>query len=156
MDAITLLKADHHAVEDLLKQINDLDDAAHAQRQELFRKIDKELTVHSKIEETIFYPALKQKAKSEHDDDAMQEVLEAYEEHANVKSMLQKLESADAADETYDAKLQVLTDLVTRHVHEEEHEMFKEAKDLMDESELAQLGAKLAQAKEQLLSSADV
>ena len=34
--------------------------------------------------------------------------------------------------------------------------MSKEAKDLMDESELEQLGAKLAQAKEQLLSSAAV
>lgn len=156
MDAITLLKADHHAVEDLLKQIKDLDDSAHAQRRELFRQIDKELTVHSKIEETIFYPALKQKAKAEDADDATQEVLEAYEEHANVKSMLQKLESTDAADETYNAKLQVLSELVKHHVHEEEHEMFKEANDLMDESELEQLGVKLAQAKEQLLSSAVV
>jgi hypothetical protein len=156
MDAITLLKADHETVGDLLKQINDLDDTAHARRRELFRQIDKELTVHSKIEEAIFYPALKQKAKSDDDDDATQEVLEAYEEHANVKSMLQKLEGTDTTDETYDAKLQVLTDLVKHHVHEEEHEMFKEAQDLMDESELEQLGVKLAQAKEQLLSSAVV
>lgn len=156
MDAITLLKADHHAVEDLLKQIKYLDASAHAQRRELFRQIDKELTAHSKIEETIFYPALKQKAKSQDDDDATQEVLEAYEEHANVKSMLQKLENTDAADETYNAKLQVLSELVKHHVHEEEHEMFKEAKDLMDESELEQLGATLTKAKEQLLSSATV
>ncbi len=71
-----------------------------------------------------------------------------------MKSMLQKLESTDAADETYNAKLQVLSELVKHHVHEEEHKMFKEAEDLMSESELEQLGAKLAQAKEQLLSSA--
>lgn len=77
MDAITLLKTDHRAVEALLKQVQDLSESAHAQRQELFRKIDKELTVHSKMEETIFYPALKQKAKSKEDDDATQEVLEA-------------------------------------------------------------------------------
>jgi|GEM_PF-2417530 len=65
MDAITLLKADHHTVEDLLKQIKDLDQSAHVQRRELFRQIDKERTVHSKIEETIFYPALKQETKAE-------------------------------------------------------------------------------------------
>jgi hypothetical protein len=62
------------------------------------------------------------------------------------------LEGTDAADETYDAKLQVLSELVKHHVREEENKMFKEAKDLMDESELEQLGARLAQAKEQLLS----
>jgi iron-sulfur cluster repair protein YtfE (RIC family) len=152
MDAITLLKTDHRAVEALLKQVQDLSESAHAQRQELFRKIDKELTVHSKMEETIFYPALKQKAKSKEDDDATQEVLEAYEEHANVKSMLQKLENTDAADETYDAKLEVLSELVKHHVHEEEHVMFKEATELMDESELEQLGIKLSEFKGQLLS----
>ena len=122
MDAITLLKADHRTVEDLLKQVQDLSESAHAQRRALFQQIDKELTVHSKIEETIFYPALKQKAKSKEDNDAKQEVLEAYEEHGNVKSMLEKLEGTDAADETYNAKLQVLSDLVKHHVHEEEHE----------------------------------
>ena len=77
MDAITLLKADHRAVEDLLKQVQDLSESAHAQRRALFQQLDKELTVHSRIEETIFYPALKQKAKSKEDNDATQEVLEA-------------------------------------------------------------------------------
>jgi hemerythrin superfamily protein len=147
-----IAEADHRTVEYLLKQVQGLSESAHAKRRELFQQIDKELTVHSKIEETIFYPALKQKAKSEDDDDATQEVLEAYEEHANVKGMLKKLEGTDAADETYDAKLQVLSELVKHHVREEENKMFKEAKDLMDESELEQLGARLAQAKEQLLS----
>ncbi len=156
MDAITLLKADHHAVENLLKQINELEESAHTRRRDLFRQIDKELTVHSKIEETIFYPALKKKASSADDDNATQEVLEAYEEHANVKSMLQKLESTDAADATYNAKLQVLSDLVKHHVHEEEHVMFREANTLMNEAELEQLGIKLAQAKEELLSAAAV
>jgi hemerythrin superfamily protein len=150
MDAITLLKADHRAVEGLLKQVESLSKTAHAQRRALFQQIDKELTVHSKIEETIFYPAFKQKAKSKDDDDATQEVLEAYEEHGNVKSMLEKLE---ATDETYNAKLQVLSELIKHHVHEEEHELFKEAQNLMNESELEQLGIKMAQAKEQLLSA---
>ncbi|HET9393629.1 MAG TPA: hemerythrin domain-containing protein [Candidatus Rubrimentiphilum sp.] len=110
--------------------------------------------MHSKIEETIFYPALKQKAKSEKDDDATEEVLEAFEEHANVKSMIEKLEATGAADETYNAKLEVLSELIKHHVHEEEHEMFKEASELMDESELEELGGRLAQMKEELLNAA--
>lgn len=154
MDAITLLKKDHRGVEALLQQVQDLSEGAHVKRRELFEKIDKELRVHSKIEETIFYPALKQKAKSEKDDGATEEVLEAYEEHANVKSMIEKLEATDASDETYEAKLRVLSELVKHHVHEEEHEMFKEAAELMDESELEQLGGRLARMKEELLNAA--
>jgi len=154
MDAITLLTADHRKVEELLSEVEHLSESAHAQRRTLFEQIDHELTVHSKIEETIFYPALKRKAKTDKDDDATQEVLEAYEEHSNVKGMIKKLEDTEASDETYNAKLQVLSELVKHHVHEEEHEMFKEARSLMDESELTELGAELARAKEQFMSEA--
>jgi hypothetical protein len=41
-------------------------------------------------------------------------------------------------------------------VHEKEHEKFKEARDLTDESEIERMGAQLAQAKEHLLSDAAV
>lgn len=150
MNAIDLLTADHRAVEALLKDVQNLSENAHANRRKLFERIDQELTVHSKIEETIFYPALKAKAALKSDEDTTQEVLEAYEEHANVKGMLKKLEKTEAVDETYDAKLQVLGELVKHHVHEEEHQMFKEARRLMDNTELERLGEELAVAKEHL------
>ncbi len=154
MDAIALLKADHKKVEGLFKEVEGLSETAHVSRQKLFAQIDQELTAHSKVEETIFYPALKKKATADKSDDAEQEVLEAYEEHDNVKSMLKKLESTDPSDETYNAKLQVLSELVKHHVHEEEHEMFKEARGLMSETELTQLGDKMAKAKEQMKAGA--
>ncbi len=100
MDAIALLKADHKTVGDLLKQLEGLSESAHSERRRLFEQIDRELTVHSKIEETIFYPALKNKAGTTSHDDAKQEVLEAYEEHANVKGMLKKLVDRDLMSET--------------------------------------------------------
>jgi iron-sulfur cluster repair protein YtfE (RIC family) len=150
VDAIALLKADHRKVEELFAQVQELGENAHVARQKLFKQIDEELTIHSKIEETIFYPALKAKADADEAADAEQEVLEAYEEHGNVKGMIKKLESTDPGDETYNAKLQVLGELVKHHVHEEEHEMFKEARELFDKAELEQLGERLAKAKEQL------
>ncbi len=152
MDAITLLTADHKKVDGLLKEVHALNESDHTKRHQLFEQIDRELTVHSKIEETIFYPALKRKAQAGKDDEATQEVLEAYEEHVNVKHMLEALERTQPGDETYNAKLQVLGELVKHHVHEEEHEMFKEARSLMNESELEELGRELARAKEQLTS----
>lgn len=151
MDATTLLKEDHRKVEELLKEVQGLSENAHVARQKLFDKINDELTVHSKIEEKIFYPALKAKADAARDDDAEQEVLEAFEEHANVKEMLEKLASTEPTDETYNAKLQVLGELVKHHVHEEEHEMFKEAHSLFTKEELETLGERLAKAKAELV-----
>ena len=149
MDAITLLKADHKKVEDLFKQVEELSDTAHATRAKLFVTIDRELTVHSRVEETIFYPALK--AKTKKDTEQSDEVLEAYEEHANVKAMIQKLEALEPSDETYNAKLQVLSELVKHHVKEEETEMFKQARQLLSESELAALGKQIEVAKGNVL-----
>lgn len=152
MDAITLLKADHKRVSELFKEIEDLGDTAHVSRGKLFAKVDRELTVHAEIEEKIFYPALK--AKTRHNTEPSDEVLEAYEEHANVKGMLSKLEVLEPSDETYNAKLQVLSDLVKHHVKEEQTEMFKQARELLTESELKDLGEAMLAAKERLLATA--
>ena len=148
MDAIALLKADHKEVAALFKQVEALGDTAHVSRGKLFRKIDAALSVHAEIEEKIFYPALK--AKTKLNTEPSDEVFEAYEEHANVKSMLAKLEATDPSDDTYNAKLQVLMELVKHHVKEEETEMFKQARQLLEKPELETLGTQLETAKERL------
>jgi hemerythrin superfamily protein len=148
MDAISLLKADHREVEGLFKEVEALGDTAHVSRGKLFQKIDAALSAHAEIEENIFYPALK--AKTKLNSEPSDEVFEAYEEHANVKAMLGKLESTDPFDDTYNAKLQVLMELVKHHVKEEETEMFKQARQLLSETELKDLGAELGAAKKQL------
>ncbi len=145
MDAITLLKTDHEKVTELFEKVQALGDTAHVSREKLFRQIDHELTVHSEIEETIFYPALK--AKTTANTEPSDEVLEAYEEHANVKAMLKKIEALQPDDQTYNAKLQVLSEMVKHHVKEEENEMFKQARKLLEKTELDALGERLAAAK---------
>lgn len=148
LDAITLLKADHKKVAALFKKVEALGDTAHASRGKLFDQIDTELEAHAEVEEKIFYPALK--AKTKRNDAANDEVLEAYEEHANVKSLLAKLRALRPPEETYNAKLQVLGELVKHHVKEEETEMFKQARRLLKKSELDDLGKKIETAKKAL------
>ena len=53
-DAIALLKADHRKVEDLFARF---EGARKTDKQRLAKQICTELTVHSIIEEEIFYPA---------------------------------------------------------------------------------------------------
>jgi hemerythrin superfamily protein len=150
MDAISILKADHKKVEGLFKRLLKLGDTAHTARKKLFVEIDAEISVHAHIEEKIFYPALK--AKTGPNTDERDEVLEAYEEHALVKGMLHELEALNPKNETYNAKLQVLSELVKHHVKEEEGEMFPQAKKLLSAEELKSLGGKLEAAKAKALA----
>lgn len=145
-DAIALLKADHKKVKALFKEAAELGDRAYAARAKLFRRIAAELTVHSKVEETVFYPALKKKSKPGTEE--RDEVLEAYEEHAAAKTLIHTLEQTDPKDETFKAKVQVLNDMVDHHVKVEETEMFKQARILLNQAELEELGEEMTAMKE--------
>ena len=105
--------------------------------------------MHAEIEEKIFYPAFE--AKTKKNTEPGDEIREAYEEHANVKEMLAKLLALQPQDDTFNAKLQVLSELVKHHIHEEETEMFTQARELLDESELKALGERMSSLKEKLL-----
>lgn len=147
MDALKLLKADHKKVKMLFGEVEELGDRASTQRSKLFQKIDQELTIHSKIEETIFYPEFRRRAGK---GEEKEEVLEAYEEHGIVKTLIGELENLDPKDETYKPKLSVLKELVEHHVKEEEGPMFKMARELFEPEELDEIGERLMEAKEQL------
>lgn len=143
-DAITLLKADHKAVEKLFKQFEKMkeDEDAIDEKVDLVAQICSELTVHTEIEEEIFYPAVR--AATE-EGDLMDEALV---EHASAKDFISQLQSMKPDDEFYDAKVTVLGEYVMHHVEEEEGEMFPKAKKA--KVDLQQLGDMMAQRKEEL------
>lgn len=147
MDALKLLKEDHKKVKMLFGEVEALGDRATSARKKLFQQIDQELTIHSKIEETIFYPEFRRRANK---GEEREEVLEAYEEHNVVKTIIGELEELDPKDETYKPKLSVLKELVEHHVKEEEGPMFKMARELFDKEELDELGERIVTAKEEL------
>ena len=141
MDAIALLKNDHDKVKELLNELETTTERGVKTRQELFATIKGELTVHEAIEEEIFYPALKAHPK------AKDIVLEGYEEHHVVDTVMAELEGLDVSDETWGAKATVMKENVEHHIEEEETEMFKQARQVFDRQELEDLGARMAQRK---------
>jgi hemerythrin superfamily protein len=145
VDAIKLLKEDHKKVKALFEEVEGLGDGASAQRKNLFQKIDEELTLHSKVEETLFYPEFRKRAENSEE---REEVLEAYEEHGVIKVMIGELEDLDPNDETYKPKLTVLKELVMHHVKEEEGELFPMAREIFEPEELNQIGDRIVAAKE--------
>jgi hypothetical protein len=146
MDPIKLLKKQHREVEALFKRIGKTEEAS--ERRRLMNEISAKLTVHTKLEEEIFYPALREVPTKK----AEQMVLEAYEEHHVVKLVLAELPKVDPEDERFEAKMTVLEELVEHHVEEEEDEMFKLA-DKIDDDELEALGERMAQEAEQVGAS---
>ena len=141
-DAIELLKADHRKVEDLF---GDFESAkTPAAKRKIARQICLELTVHTQIEDEIFYPAVRGKI----DEDL---VTEAYVEHDGAKVLITEIEQGAPKDEFYDAKVSVLSEQIKHHVHEEEafiRGMFSKAR--RTDIDMEALGAQLAARKEEL------
>lgn len=148
MNAFQLLKEDHKKVSGIFEQIEGTTERATKTREELFGKLKQELDIHTKIEESIFYPAIKQAAETR------DIVLEGLEEHHVVKVLLKELESMPVDTEQWTAKVKVLKENVEHHVEEEEGEMFPKAKDVLEEEQINQLGTKMEEMKTQLQGQA--
>ena len=145
MDAFNLLKADHRKVEELFSE---LENARGAAKLRVFQQIKTELDLHTHLEEKIFYPAL-EKPRQTHD-----LTLEAYEEHAVVKKLLQELSRGKSANDEWQAQAKVLQENVEHHVEEEENELFKKAKAALSKQEIDELGELMAAEKNRKESAA--
>ena len=141
-DALELIRSDHREVDALFAVA--LGDEPAAQRRDAIAKIVEALTIHARMEETLFYPALR-KAGGKDERDT---VLEANEEHGVVKDLIAKIERVGPRDETIEAKVTVLKELVQHHVKEEEGTMFGEARKALGEERLQQLGEEMQRFKE--------
>lgn len=142
-DAIALLRADHKEVSDLFADYEKT--RSNAKKKALVAKICSELSVHTQIEEEIFYPAIKTALK----DKLL--VPEATIEHGGIKDLIAKLEGAEPDGEMYDAKVKVLSEYVEHHVKEEQTGMFQKAK--TTSLDLVELGARMAARKADLLAA---
>ena len=147
-DAIRMLKADHKKVKGLLEELEKTTERGLKTRERLLGQIDKELQVHTNIEETIFYPAFRDAVKKKEDREMY---FEALEEHHVVKLVLPELKSTDPSSEPFAAKAKVLKELVTHHAKEEERDMFPEARKVLDQAELEELGARMQAKKKELM-----
>jgi hemerythrin superfamily protein len=139
MNAITLLKNDHKAVEGLFKRFEKLGPRAVKTKQDVVERIIRELSIHAAIEEMLFYPAVRELAPDM--------VLESLEEHHIVKWVLSELDGMSAENERFDAKVTVLTENVRHHVEEEEGDLFPQVRKLLGKQRLAELGDAMAKAK---------
>ncbi|MEO8626609.1 MAG: hemerythrin domain-containing protein [Betaproteobacteria bacterium] len=140
-DAVALLRADHKTVSALFAQYEKSRSAS--KKKSIVTQICTELTVHTQIEEEIFYPAVKAALKDK------ELVPEATVEHASVKSLIEQVKGKEPDGEMFDAKIKVMSEFVKHHVKEEQNEMFPKAK--KTRLDMNELGARMAARKAELL-----
>jgi hypothetical protein len=145
-DAIALLKADHRKVEDLFAGF---EAARKTDKQRLAKQICTELTVHSTIEEEIFYPACRGQVENDL-------LSEGYVEHDGAKTLIAELEGSSPDQEFYDAKGKVLCEQIEHHVHEEE----ERSEGIIAQAraaglDLDALGARMLARKEELMAQVE-
>lgn len=146
-DAIALLKSDHEKVRGLLKKLESAAGKRPDSAVKLMEQIDREVKIHSQIEEEIFYPAFKEAARSKSDREMF---FEAKEEHHVVDLVMPEVREAEGNGEDFAAKAKVLKELIEHHADEEEKEMFPKARKLFDRDELRDLGARMETRKGEL------
>lgn len=140
MDALELLKQDHKTVKELFEEAEGMEKGK--EQKNIFKQIKKELETHARIEESVFYPAMK-----EHEE--LQDMVdEAIAEHKKVKTLLREIDKLSPDGQKFESKLKELMESVEHHAEEEEEgKMFPKVRKIVDRPALQQLGRELESAK---------
>ena len=143
MNALEFLKQDHQEAMSLIDQLemSDQDAASNQSKTLLFNQLKQALTLHTRMEEQLLYPALQ---NNELTGDI---ISEAYEEHQTVDEILSEMSGIAATNDDFSNKLAELRENIEHHVEEEENEMFPKAEQILGEHRLQEMGDQMQQMK---------
>ncbi|HKY04391.1 MAG TPA: hemerythrin domain-containing protein [Blastocatellia bacterium] len=137
MNALELLKQDHQEASRMMDSLEMSDQP----QMQMFAQLKQALTLHTKMEETLLYPAL------EEHEETRDMVQEAYEEHQTVDEILAELSGLAPTGEDFTRKLAELRENVEHHVKEEETEMFPKVEQVLGRDRLQEMGRQMQQMK---------
>ena len=144
MDALELLKSDHERVSSLYDRLKS--EPSPRGRASLFETLRNELLIHTRAEETVFYPAFKNYP------DFSSLLADSYESHRDLKRILKEIDPAH--DATLLERVDAVMEIVQAHVREEEGEFFPKVRQLMKRGEREALGRHLLAAKSESTQAA--
>jgi iron-sulfur cluster repair protein YtfE (RIC family) len=131
VNIIDMLEADHRKVEGLFAQYE-------AGSTEVVAEIAKELTMHTKIEEQVVYPVVRESLPN-----GAEEADHAKQEHDKVDEFLAELEASPTDSDCFED----LKSEVEHHVQEEESNMFPQLREACDAAKLEEMGTKAEEMK---------
>ncbi|HYE78453.1 MAG TPA: hemerythrin domain-containing protein, partial [bacterium] len=140
-----VLEKDHRKTSELFELI--LDGNPDRPRDEIFQDLKKELLIHAKAEEEVFYAPLQQQPQ------AQGLIPEAIAEHTEMEQKLRQLDQMSKNSPEWETQLRTLQQSVMHHVKEEEGKIFNAAKKCFTELQVNQMGQQMEAKKLQLLES---
>lgn len=135
MEAIQLLISDHRKVKNLFDQFKAQTDRSHQIR--VFSQIYNDLQLHTRIEESVFYPAC-------NDYPECQELVEdSFEDHRAMKEQLAAIRALPQDSDQFVSMVEDFIEDVEDHVEVEESELFPLVRELMKSIDLQNLGERM-------------
>ena len=113
------LHKDHEKVEQIFGKLMDTGENAEKSRADLCRKLSLELKAHTRFEEEVFYPAIRDIGEAPEGD-----VQKLIDEHHEVEEMLERLDRLEPTSDGFMEEVSALKDAVQKHVRREEDEIF--------------------------------
>jgi len=138
-DAVQLLREQHAEVTALFMKLARTGNPRTSAQ--IFRTIASRLRDHAVIEETILYPAIRDRTRER----GREEISTALHEHEIVENLLSRLEQASPWEYTADQNVAPLRDAVLRHVQEEESIILPHARRIFTRSELDDMALRMTQ-----------
>jgi hemerythrin-like domain-containing protein len=106
----------------------------------------RELQIHSRAEQEIFYPAIKAMNGTE----SRKLVTDALKEHKDVDELLTQISRLKPTDKSFDENIETLFEYVDHHIEYEEGEIFQFVAENYSEEDLNDIGKQIEERKRTL------
>jgi hemerythrin superfamily protein len=140
---VSLIKEDHRELEQVFVQLEEKKGDTHR----LLRQVAEMLIPHSKAEEQVVYPAIKEAVPDDKSD-----VDDGLAEHHHVEETLKNLLVQDPDDPGMDGLVAAMIGEVRHHVEEEENEILPDFSKAVSSQELSELGQRFLDAKQAIIA----
>lgn len=141
-DAIDFLIEDHRLLQNMFDAFEMLSDKSTFLQKRIGTSIIEALTLHTQLEEEIFYPKVRRTIK---EDELMDDALV---EHGEAEELMTQLKFMNPAKSQYKSTLKMLIAKAREHMAEEEQEMFPRVR--KTQLDLISLGIELLERKREL------
>jgi hemerythrin superfamily protein len=135
LDLLDELELDHLHLRSLVARIRFSRDRQ--RRLDLYAELRNALLAHTEAEEKVFYPACEALVLLK------DRVLQAHEEHHQLRLILDELDALAPTSAWFDPKIALLLSHLSEHLEEEERLMFRALRRRLSEDELVELAGRL-------------